>query len=61
VVVIAELLVNDYVKDPYGTHLQASVLTAGQTASQQDGSATALQEANNLMAAKVLRWPANRV
>ena len=31
VVIIAELLVNQYVKDPYGTHLQASVLTAGQT------------------------------
>jgi hypothetical protein len=35
VVIIAELLVNEYVKDPYGTHLQANVLGAGQTVSQQ--------------------------
>ncbi len=29
VVIIAELLVNEYVKDPYGTHLQANVMEAG--------------------------------
>ena len=54
VVIIAELLVNEYIRDPYGSHLQANVMQAGlQTPTQDPGGEAAYYSQQTVTAAPV--------